>query len=66
MINIFDENEEIAWTNVSKGVDHILFQPSRILAYDINPNGYLFFKSEFENKHLNPVMVEMEVLVHIF
>jgi len=62
MINIFDENEEIAWTNVSKGVDHILFQPSRILAYDINPNGYLFFKSEFENKHLNPVMVEMEVL----
>jgi len=60
MVSIFDENEEIVWGNISKDVDHILYQPNRILAYDINPDGYLSFKSDEE--YLNPLLIEMEVL----
>jgi len=63
MVSIFDENEEIVWDNISRDVDHILYQPNRILAYDIDPDGYLSYKSNEE--YVNPLLVEMEVLVPI-
>ncbi|ORX83326.1 hypothetical protein BCR32DRAFT_243474 [Anaeromyces robustus] len=60
MFSIFDENQDIYWTDNSKDIDNILFQPSRILAYNVNPDGYISFSSPKE--YISPVLIEMDVL----
>jgi len=64
MIKVFDENQQIYWEDVSENVENILYQPNRILAYDIRPGGFLSFKAP-EN-YFSPTLIEMEVLVYIF
>jgi hypothetical protein len=60
MIKVFDENQQIYWEDVSENVENILYQPNRILAYDIRPGGFLSFKAP-EN-YFSPTLIEMEVL----
>ncbi|ORX58628.1 hypothetical protein BCR36DRAFT_318250 [Piromyces finnis] len=60
IIPFFNEDQEIDWINISEKVDHMLFQPNRILAYGVNPDGYISFETTEE--YTSPILVEMEVL----
>jgi len=61
MVGFFNSEEEIDWTNLSEKIDHILYQPNRLVVYGVNPDGYISYKSPKEFQ--SPIVLEMEVLV---